>query len=135
QAVHRLLTGPETSFVVVTSFDAAKLAEARHLRSQLKRLGYNMQGVVINRAFPLGVPDELSSAPENFDAGAYEKVLAFYKKFKEFYAIRYNLYEEFSRELDPAVRLVRVPEYQRDVYGLGDLEALAGVIGGGGAIG
>lgn len=128
QAVERILTGPETKFVVVTSFDAAKLLEARYLQGQLKRLGYRLQAVVINRAFPIWLP-ELSADPTVADREIYGKVLNFFREFKDYYSIRYNLYEDFAKSLDPSVILVRVPEYQQDIYGLKDLEALASVLG------
>lgn len=127
QAIQRLLTGPETSFVVVTSFDAAKLLEARYLERQLKQMGYRLDGVVINRAFPLGLPEKVTAGGET-SKEVYEKVLNFYRQFKDYYAIRYNRYEEFARGLDPKVAVARIPEYQQDVYGLDDLEALAGVL-------
>jgi anion-transporting ArsA/GET3 family ATPase len=128
ESVHRLMTGPGTRFIVVTSFDAAKLMEARYLQGQLEVLGYHLEGVVINRAFPLGIQEEVAAAPAGVDPDTYGRVLEFYKQFKDYYSIRYNLYEEFSRGLDHGICVVRVPEYQRDVHGLRDLEALAEVL-------
>jgi anion-transporting ArsA/GET3 family ATPase len=128
----RLLQGESTNFLVVTSFDNAKLIEANYLQNELKRLSYRMRAVVINRAFPLGIPSNVTMPPANFDHVVYEKVLAFYQKFNAYYAYRYHLYQDFSRGLDEGVKVVRIPEYQRDIYGLADLEALAGVLGEGG---
>jgi anion-transporting ArsA/GET3 family ATPase len=125
-----LLTGEQTSFIVVTSFDAAKLQEAKFLQTELDRLGYRLRAVVINRAFPLGVPAEITSKPPEISGETYEKVLNFYKRFKDYNAFRYNLYEEFERGLKAGVSVVRVPEYQRDVHGLADLENLAQVLSG-----
>ena len=129
EAVHRLLMSSRTSFVVVTSFDAAKLQEGRYLQGELTRLGYHFRAVIINRAFPLGVPENVASRANGPDAVVYEKVLNFHRRFRDFHAFRYNLYETFCRELSASVAVVRVPEYQRDVHGLSDLESLASVIG------
>lgn len=123
-AVEKLLTGPNARFIVVTSFDAAKLMEARYLQGQLKSLGYQLQAVVINRAFPDWLPSGAGEV-SNVAPDTYEKVLNFYRQFKDYYAIRYNLYEQFAKELDPSIALVRIPEYGRDVYGLDDLVALS----------
>lgn len=125
-AVEQLLKGNQTRFIVVTSFDAAKLLEARYLQGQLKRLEYKLQAVVINRAFPEWLPSE--NEGESPSVGAHEKVREFFTRFRDYYAIRYNLYEDFAKDLDPSVLLVRVPEYQQDIYGLKDLETLAGVL-------
>ena len=129
QRIEGILTGPEARFAVVTSFDAAKLKEALYLRGELVKHGYRLQAVVINRAFPLGVPGEIKSVPAGIDEKIYARVLDFYKRFKEYHSIRYTYYDEFARSLDPSILVVRVPEYQRDVYGLSDLRALAGVLG------
>jgi len=127
QAVEKLLTGTKTKFIVITSFDAAKLMEARYLQGKLHEFGYHLQAVVINRAFPNWLPRDLDQGAVH-DRHSYEKVLNFYRRFKDFHAIRYNLYEEFARELDASIALVRVPEYQTDVHGLDDLTSLAGAL-------
>ncbi len=130
QKVHQLLTGASARFIVVTSFDAAKLQEAKYLQGELDRLGYHLKGVVINRAFPIDLPTDVADPSPQVGAETYDKVLNFYKRFKEYHSFRYNLYDEFSRGLEKArVNVVRVPEYQRDIYGLNDLEALAQVLG------
>jgi anion-transporting ArsA/GET3 family ATPase len=127
-AAHNLLISSQTSFVVVTSFDAAKLLEAKHLQEQLSKLGYGLRAVVINRAFPTWLPNKVE-IPQSVERETYDKVLNFYQRFKETYSIRYNLYEQFSRQLDSTVAVVRIPEYQQDVHGLSDLKELANVLG------
>lgn len=127
ETIRLLLTGKEAAFLVVTSFDAAKLREAQYLKSELDRLDYHLRGVIINRAFPLGVPSEISGGEQGSEA--YEKVLNFYREFKDFHSIRYNLYEEFCNDLKAGVVVTRIPEYQRDVRGLEDLQDLAVVLG------
>jgi len=52
-AVHRLLVDPDTHFVLVTSFDAAKLQEADFFAREIRKGGYQLSRVLINRAFPL----------------------------------------------------------------------------------
>lgn len=133
EKVRRLLMSPDTGFLVVTSFDAAKLLEAKYLQGELARLGYRLKGVVINRAFPLGIPEDLEASPPNADPDSYGPVLDFFKRFKQYYAYRYELYREFSQGLESSLPVLRIPEYQRDIHGLDDLRALAKVLGEGGA--
>lgn len=125
-AVQKLLAGPQTKFFVVTSFDAAKLDEAKYLRSALRSLGYSLEAVVINRAFPVWLPDQVQTTnPPASLRAAYDKVLDFHERFKQFHAFRYTLYEEFARGLKDSVRIFRIPEYDQDIHGLRDLETLA----------
>lgn len=130
ESVLELLKSNKTSFVVVTSFDAAKLLEAQYLQEELSRLRYRLKAVIINRAFPLGVPSEISKPPKGIDPETFEKVLNFHKRFRDYHAVRYNLYDEFVRGLRSSITVLRVPEYQKDVRGLSDLQDLARVLGG-----
>ena len=128
QMVQDLLTNTSTRFIVVTSFDAAKLTEAKYLQGQLKKLGYRLQAVIINRAFPLWLPGDVVAesrvAPETV-----ARVRKFYEAFREYYATRYTLYEEFAKGLDATIVVLRIPEYRQDIHGLEDLHALAKVLG------
>ena len=126
QRVEALLKNKQTRFLVVTSFDAAKLQEAKYLGTQLKNLGYHLQGVIINRAFPIWLPAPFDEARER--SPSYEKVWNFYAQFKDYYSIRYSLYERFAATLDKSVVLMRIPEYQQDIHGIDDLEKLASVL-------
>lgn len=116
----KLLLSRETAFVVVTSFDAAKLAEAQYLRDQLKLMGYRLAGVIINRAFPiwLGAKDDSSSSTS-------APLADFYKTFRHYHSERYDLYEKFEKTVGEGVRIQRIPEYNQDVYGIEGLERLA----------
>jgi anion-transporting ArsA/GET3 family ATPase len=128
-AVQKLLAGPQTRFVVVTSFDAAKLDEARFLQSALRKLGFALEAVIINRAFPIWLPEHIETRRPSVPSDshdAYEKVLKFYERFKQFNSARYNLYDEFAKSLRNTAQIFRIPEYDQDIHGLEDLEKLAG---------
>ena len=119
-----LLTGELTRFAVITSFDAAKLAEAKYLQGQLRNLKYTLGAVVINRAFP-----EPKTRAQGSGAKVDQRLVEEFGRFKSYHSSRYALYEEFAEGLDSSVALFRIPEYERDVYGMPDLEALASAIG------
>jgi anion-transporting ArsA/GET3 family ATPase len=123
-----LLTDQRTAFIVVTSFDAAKLTEAKYLRGQLGALGYHLRAVVINRSFPTWLPREIDLPPEGLDSETLNKVRNYFQLFKQAYSLRYNLYEEFSRELESTFTVIRIPEYRNDIHGLEDLKDLATVL-------
>ena len=120
-----LLTDGSTRFVVITSFDAAKLEEAKHLQSQLSGMNYRLGAVIINRAFPAWLPADAAAERARSADAAHREVLAQFRTFKQYYSNRYALYERFAAGLDRSVALFRIPEYERDVYGLEDLDKLA----------
>lgn len=126
-ASYQVLTAESTRFIVVTSFDAAKLTEARYLQGQLQKLGYRLQAVIINRAFPLWLPPEVAgkAAPEG---SSHEKVRKFFDQFRQYYQARYDLYDEFAKGLSKNIVVARIPEYRQDVHGIKDLEILANTL-------
>lgn len=123
ESAQKLLTSEKTSFIVVSSFDAAKLQEAQHLRGLLHNLGYHLRAVVINRAFPDWLPEGVLP-PSGVEQKKFSQVLDFFTRFQKTYAFRYNLYNQFARSLG-ALPVIRVPEYQQDVYGIDDLIRLS----------
>jgi anion-transporting ArsA/GET3 family ATPase len=119
-AAGQLLKSDQCHFVLVTSFDEAKLVEGAQLKSELHAMGYKLDGVVINRAFPEAI--ELNESNED---PAVPKLNLAYRDFLQYHKKRYELYSEFSKKLSDDIEIVRVPEYARDINGIEDLESLA----------
>ena len=119
--INRLMKSSETTFITVTSFDEAKLLEAKFLQGKLKELGYSLSAVIINRAFPLWLHEG--------EAQGSADLQVFYETFRAYYEKRYALYESFARQLPANIRLVRLPEYNQDIHGLDDLRVLATRLG------
>ena len=70
---HRLLTSPNTEFLLVTALDPSRLAEAQKLCREIKTQGYKLTSLVINR-----VPVWLKSKTE-VDSGRLNELLKYYK--------------------------------------------------------
>lgn len=125
--VHRLLTSANCGFVLVTSFDEAKLAEARFFSSEIRKGGYELKSVIINRAFPeqwtdleLGV--NLAQGPSEI------KLIEFYRHMKVFYSEKKRHYDEFTAQLEKDIQVVQVPEFREDIYSLVGLEKLRSLL-------
>ncbi len=120
--VHRLLTGHQTGFLLVTGFDQAKLREATDFSKELKAGGYQMMGVIVNRAFPLwlknGVEWSSSSTPQE------RKLLDYYQQWRTFLKDRLEAYERFTSELG-AIPIYQLLDMQGEVFGLESLEKVA----------
>lgn len=129
--INQILMSNEAMFVLVTSFDAAKLREAQHLSGHLERYGYRLGACILNRAFPETLPDfgDLAAQipPPLVDAA---------RRFANFHAIvkrdherRFQLFKAFEQRIDSSIAVIRVPEYRQDIFGLEDLEAMATFLG------
>jgi len=135
-AVQKLLASAKTSFVVVTSFDAAKLEEAKSLQTILRQMGFHLSAVVINRAFPDWLKTEASA--ENQHEPTTEPRLdhlsRYFREFQSFHESKYKMYDEFAKGLGSRVEIIRIPEYDQDVHGMEDLEMLASRLANRGAV-
>lgn len=50
---HRLLVEPNTHFLLITGFDEAKFREAENFAREIKKGGYRLSALVVNRAHPI----------------------------------------------------------------------------------
>ncbi|MCC7405296.1 MAG: ArsA family ATPase [Bdellovibrionales bacterium] len=123
-AVHRLLTGPQTAFVLITGFDRAKLGATRDFIAELRRGGYTLDSVIVNRCLPQWTPNPAVNADLRADED-YQKLLAFYGQLQAYNQDRESEFKLFQEFLGPLTPLVRVPDLVSDVTGLQGLQKLA----------
>lgn len=138
EEVNSLLKSHSSVFVLVTSFDVAKLKEAQHLNTHLKGFGYRLGACVLNRAFPESLlsDEEISrgiEVPDNLRP-ALEKLRAYHSEVRRDHEERFKQFDMFESDLREhgtkpgtglLVSVLRVPEYRQDLAGLADLEELA----------
>lgn len=131
EKINQILMSKDSTFILVTSFDAAKLLEARHLSGHLDRFGYSLGACILNRAFPESLPDLESLKSQIPDAlqSAAGRLVAFHSLVKSDHERRFELFREFEEKIQSKVVVVRVPEYREDLFGLEDLESLARFLG------
>lgn len=131
EAVNTILKSQSSVFVLVTSFDVAKLKEAQHLNGHLKKFGYRLGACILNRAFPEHLPSDSEMeqlAPEVLREPV-SRLREVYQKVRADHTVRFHQFEEFEKQVDKDVRVVRVPDYKQDIFGLSDLESLALFLG------
>lgn len=120
--VHELLTGRQTGFILVTGFDQVKLTEAEEFLSELKSSGYDLKGVLVNRAFPEWLDlDNGWNEGQNKDES---KLLDYYQQWREFLKERITAYDQFASRLNN-VPVFRIVDMQEEVFGLDALERMA----------
>ncbi|HEX4923134.1 MAG TPA: ArsA-related P-loop ATPase, partial [Bdellovibrionales bacterium] len=126
EAVHALLLRPESSFVLVTAFDASKIGEARRFQRELTERKYQLGDVMINRALPVWDIDgqDLRSGP-----ALNEKLAAYYRQLRDYFSVHEEAFAAFQEDLRAQglnnVRFLRIPDFDQDVYDLKSLERVA----------
>ncbi len=124
-ASHKLLTSQDTHFVLVTSFDEAKLKEAEFFSREIRKSGYKLSTVLINRAYPKGLDLHQKVSDSN-------DLLHLYKVFQSLLDARENFYRTFSIRMNSSStgtagsaaqgQLLRIPELMNQIS---DLEGVA----------
>ena len=117
-AAHRLLTSDQTQFVLVTSFDAAKLKEAESLAKELRKNGYYLRELILNRAYPDWLEDQSYIQIKN------NQIKGLYSRFVNYYQDRQVLFEQLTSKLPGDIHVTRIQEMKSDINDLKGLEEL-----------
>ena len=118
---HRLLLAPSTAFVLISSFDMAKIQEGEAFHDELGKAGYHLRKVIINRAWPhwaLADPVTQRQVEKQLRAKGLSATADSYKELAAYYAQRQNLHPRFDDVLT-------IPEMDEEIVGLTALEQLA----------
>jgi anion-transporting ArsA/GET3 family ATPase len=120
-AAHGLLLEPTTAFVLVSSFDAAKIQEGQALRDEIDAAGYHLRQVIVNRAWPewSQVDAKMQAAVQAQLRGQGQAPLAdLHRTLIGYYARRHVVAARFGAVLT-------LPEMDDEVVGIDALERLA----------
>ncbi|HWU44316.1 MAG TPA: ArsA-related P-loop ATPase [Bdellovibrio sp.] len=125
--VHRMLVAPTTKFVLVTSFDRAKLMEAEYFSREIKKNGHHLDTVIFNRIFPSWL-DLRSGSDLKAEGGPNKQLIDLYMKMKSFYNQRDVLCQKFEEKMAKEARVLRVPDLAKDISDLSGLEELSQIV-------
>ncbi len=122
--VHRMLVAPTTHFCLVTAFDQAKLKEAEYFSREIKKGGYHLKTVILNRVFP----HWLDLGAETKSQKAHQDLVNLYTQMRNYYNQRDLIYQSFEAQIKKDARVFRIPDLVKDISDLKGLEELAVVI-------
>lgn len=109
--IHDLLHSQTTRYVLVTSYDARKLTEGQQLIHELKKEGFLLNQVILNRTLP-------DFATDKKDPSAISKIKKYHNQMRE------NL-KQFTLEQKNKIHLLEVPEILKPISNVEDIESLA----------
>lgn len=117
----QLLLDPATAFVLISSFDAAKIQEGEAFHDQLIEAGYHLRKVIVNRAWPLwsqGSAQQQADLQQSLRNGPARELAALHAQLLAYYEARRTQHTRFGE-------ILAVPEMDGEVVGLPALERLA----------
>jgi anion-transporting ArsA/GET3 family ATPase len=109
---HRLLMEPTTHFLLVCSYDRAKLLEARRFGLDIQKSGYRLKNVILNRAFPEWLPGLDSDGLPSTSAGS----LAL--DWKKYFESRRKHSEPLGEMRKQKIGIFELPEMSEDIRDL-----------------
>jgi anion-transporting ArsA/GET3 family ATPase len=113
--VHRALVSPDCYFCLVTSFDEAKLKEAQYFGREIKKGGYKLSAIIINRARPAWITSDRPSTETS-------ELANFYNKWLRSYENKRQLYNKFAKQMHNQCPVYTVAELEHDIS---DLQGVA----------
>lgn len=131
-AIQRMLTGSSAGFVVVTSFDDLKLAEAKSFQQSLQRGGYQLAAIIINRAFPEWLHQEATANDANKfiqQSPKLQGLLNYYQSLEQYFVRQKESYNSFEESLEGDVEILRVPDFMNEIHDLDSLTEIARDLG------
>jgi anion-transporting ArsA/GET3 family ATPase len=114
-AVQRLLVGQDTQFVLVTSLDSAKLAEAQYFAREIDKGGYHLKRVFVNKASPIWLDLSYKKPSSGPWTDLYFEMVRFTQE-------RLAYYEQFANAMQNLCPTLQLPEFAED---LSDLDGIA----------
>jgi anion-transporting ArsA/GET3 family ATPase len=117
----RMLLDPSAAFVLIGSFDMAKIQEGEAFHDELERAGYHLRKVIVNRAWPQWAQDDApprSAVRKSLLARGERKLAELHAALSDYYAARRSLHTRFAD-------LLILPEMDDEIVGLAALEQLA----------
>lgn len=121
-AADEMLKENSTGFILITSFDEAKVQEAEEFFETLVGEGYNLQSIIVNRAFPDWFLNFKSSNSENSTLNRYEDNIY------QYYKNRSEKLDKFKEKYQSQLYIAKIPEMSTDISGLSELQSFGKVI-------
>lgn len=114
QKVHKLLLSDKTVFNLITAFDTAKIEEAMAFADEIRRSGYSLKVVTINRSFPNWLPQPFNTGSPADD---------FCKTLNKYYETRLKAFQNMTQTIK-GLDILMLPEYDQDIADLNGLQKL-----------
>lgn len=122
-AFQQMLTSHQTAFVLVTHYDNAKLEEAKYLASEIKKNGFNLEAVILNKSLPDWIDLNIKTHSKN---ESENRLLKLYENLSAYYAERSHKFKIFQNQISSyKIETIKIPEYFDEVKDLDGLEKLA----------
>ena len=123
--VHKLLVSSNTQFFLISSLDEVKMTEALSLGQEVRKQGFPLNKIIINKsrfekAFDFNLSPDNAQTPE-----ALKELERFKDSFKRYLAHREELLHKFENSVANRIDLVSLKEYLDPISDTDNLKLIA----------
>ncbi|MBL7544150.1 MAG: ArsA family ATPase [Bdellovibrionaceae bacterium] len=123
--VHNLLVSPNTRFFLVSSLDEVKMAEALTLGQEVRKQGYQLTKVIINKAqFESTFDFNLHSSMADSEA-TFQELQRFTSRFQNYLMYRQELLHKFEAAMSGKIEMISLKEYLDPISDTESLKLIA----------
>lgn len=127
--VHDLLVGPQTEFYLVTSIDRAKLKEASSILKEIRKQGYNLTKVIMNRSIPSWNTQADFVPLAGLSQEKNKELQRVFNYLQDVYHNKSQTHEKFLAELKKEVQVLSLTEYNTSISDIESLKSISVEIG------
>ena len=120
--VQALLKSEKTKFLLVTSFDEVKVKEVTFLFDDLSRMGYHLEGLVVNKCYPHWIKESLEA--KGAEQGT-DELDQFRNQMLAYFKYQQEKFKFFENKLQKQVTVVKLPEVNSELGGLAQVQEIA----------
>jgi anion-transporting ArsA/GET3 family ATPase len=126
---HELLVNPLTEFYLVTSIDPSKLKEATLLLKEIRKQGYSLTKVIMNRSIPSwDITKEFVSLPD-LSVEKNQELVRLFNLLKSVFHHKSMTHQKFLEELQKTVQVLSLTEYNKSISDIESLDEVSREIG------
>lgn len=123
--VHKLLISANTQFLLISSLDEVKMTEALNLGQEVRKQGYLLSKVIINKSrfeknFDFNIGLDHATSPERF-----KQLEKFKNSFQAFIKHREELLHKFEDSISKKIDVVSLKEYLDPISDTDSLKLIA----------
>lgn len=114
---HRVLVRPDTHFLLITAFDESKFIEGENFAREIRKGGYRLSAMIVNRAHPLWVRENLTPLSPPWSTWREE--------WARYFEQRRTKVSQLKDRVRGSFVVLEVPEQKKDISNPSEVAAFA----------
>lgn len=112
-SAQKLLMDAKTQFCLVSNFDEVKIVEAQTFAKEIRRSGFQLGYLILNRAFPSQLQQQFKNRPPLASTDLdFQAMVQKYEQIRDFYSHKEAAYSELAEKMGQDLKCIKLADYQ-----------------------